>query len=426
MKALLRGRLPLMLALCTLACAARPVHAGSASVSYSTWIVSRDTVMLRFILPVGEAERLTGSAIPVLTVSKLGDYVLQHTAVSASGHDCPAIDQGYDLGRVDPVQVGAGFYGFEIFFRCGAPLQSLIFEDRALFDRAPGHVDFARIEAGTHFAEQLFTAGRERLEVPDPAAAPAAGTGQYVRLGVLHVTRSAERICFLLAAMLFARRRPVRAWGQGASLVLGLAAGYALSLIARATGWVVAQPSLIEAFVGFLVALCAVAIALPGLARPRIAIAGWSVLLLALALVAAGLRVARPAGLLAGAAILSAGFLAICCPAGERRWLASLPAGVFGFLDGFALPALLAPLHLPAWTGARMSIGYDLGALLLESAVIALLAGVFAWAGAGSASPCGVAVTPAAVASRRSAAEILAAAAFAGIGIFWLVSRLHS
>lgn len=397
-------------------------RAGFRSLSYSTWIVSSDTVILRYMLPVGEAQRLTGAAIPVLTVSKLGEYVLEHTAVFASGEECPAIDQGYDLGKVDPVQAGAGLYGFEIFFRCGAPLRSLVLEDRALFGQTPGHVDFARIEVRGRITQQLFTAGRERLRIEDPAAVPAAGFGAYAVLGSRHILESMDRLCLLLALLLLARDRR-----ELVELLLGLTAGFVLSLLVQATGLVVPQASLLEASVGFLVALCAVAMVLPALRRPRAARVTWSLLLLALAAVAACLRAPRPALLLAGVAGLSAGWLATVDRTGQtsaagargdsaQPGIASalrlLPACLLGVLDGFALPVWLAPLQLPKETELRMTMSFDAGVLLTAALGAAMLAGAYVY------------LLRRGLVLRRPAVNMLLASTLAGLGTFWLVSRL--
>jgi len=451
----MRGRATLALLLGLAGCvagAAHPmcVHAAEEGVSYSTWIVSRDTVMLRFVLPAAEADRLAGSAIPVLTVSKLGDYLLEHTAVAASGRDCPAIDQGYDLGRVDPVRVGAGLYGFEIVFRCGAPIRSLVLENRALFDRVPGHVDFARIEAGGRFTDQLFTAGRLRVRIPNVSNAPAASLGAYVRLGIGHVLHDAGRLCFLIVALLVVMHRPRRVL----LIFAGLVAGYAVALAADAAGLVVSDGALIEAFIGCLIALYALAAIAPRLGPPAIATRGWPLLLLALAIVAAGLRAPGPALLLAGGGLLSAGFLAaIRTPgAGARAaMLVALPAAIFGVLDGFTLQSLLAPLELAFSSRVRMAVGYDLGALVAEGGTFAIAAGAAALAigfmrGGGFGRADGFMrsssltrptdlMLPGSVlaelagqtaATRRTLLEVLAAAILAGLGTFWLVSRLHA
>ncbi len=399
-------RLLALAALCSLAGAAHSALAASGTVSYSTWIVSRGsgTVTLRYLLPVGAAQRLTGAAIPVLTVSKLGDYMLAHTDVWAAGHECPPSDQGYDLGKVDPIQAGAGLYGFEVVFRCAGSMSGITLQDHALFERAPTHVDFARIEIDGRATRQLFTATRQRLEVPDAGPMPSTPIGAYVSLGLRHILHSTDRLCFLVAALLLVARR--RDFG---GILLCLGAGYGLSILANATGWIEPQTTLAEGFIGFLVALLAVATALLGLKRPRATI-GWPALLLVLALIVAAMHAPTAALLLLGAALFSAGWLGTSAGLGRPKlWL--LPAGILGFLDGFVLPALVEPLHLRAWTQLPMLIGYDAGALLAEALVLVLLgAGVLLLLRSGY------------LAVVRPAASDVAAALLGGLGTFWLVS----
>ena len=82
-------RLALM-ALCLLAASAGGALAQERSVSYSTWIVAGNMVTLRYLLPVSVAQRLMGVEVPVLTIGKLEDYLLQHQTVGSAGGDCPA------------------------------------------------------------------------------------------------------------------------------------------------------------------------------------------------------------------------------------------------------------------------------------------------------------------------------------------------
>jgi hypothetical protein len=89
-----------------------------ANVSYSIWVVSGREVALRFLVPAWEVDAALGRAPFLIVQQRLGNYLLGHTAVTASGGVCLPEDQGYDLGTVDPVSVGAGLYGFDILFRC--------------------------------------------------------------------------------------------------------------------------------------------------------------------------------------------------------------------------------------------------------------------------------------------------------------------
>ena len=403
----------LRLAVCSLACslaaAAAPALAAGPSVSYSTWILSGRTVILRYRLAVADAERLTGADVPVLTVSKLGAYVLGHTGVAAQGRACPAADQGYDLGKVDPLEVGAGLYGFEIFFQCAEPLTGeLELDDRAMFERVPAHVDFARIEIGRRFIDELFTSGRERLRIPVLAAAAPAGIARYARLGAAHLRESPDRLCFLLGALLIVRRRR-----ELAGIVVALAGGYGLAFLAQAAGLLAPQTPLIEAFVGALVALNAALLAMLGRQSSRVTSLGWPGVLAILAIAALAMRAPRPALLAAGTALFSAGVLALRARSGGGRAVWLLGAAALGFLDGFELPALIAPIDPPAGARALMSLGYDLGALGAAAALIALAAGAFALLRAAELVP-----------SRRICND-LAAACLGCLGAFWFVSRLH-
>jgi hypothetical protein len=393
-----------------LACAAPALGAAaprSPEVSYSTWIIGERSVTLRYVLPAREAERLSGSQVPVLTVSKLGEYVLRHVAVSSDHEDCPAIDQGYDLGRVDPLHVGAGLYGFEIVFRCEAPGAALTLNDHALFDGATAHVDFARIERGGRSVQQLFTAARQRLTIALDAPTPAATAGEYARLGLRHIL-AADRLCLLIAALLLVRTARELGW-----LAAALAAGYALSLAVEATGLILPQLGALEAFVGFLIATLAASVAVrdtPGKASLALGLA-WPGLLALLAIGSALAHAGEAALLLGGAALLSAGLLA---RVRESALPVLLCAAVFGFLDGFTLPSWLEPLRLAARTQAPMVGAYDAGALLTACAGLGLVAAGFAF-----------------VRTRwrtlpRPLVNDLAAASLGCLGTIWFLSRLHS
>jgi hypothetical protein len=394
------------LTLCWLAVGAGGALAQERSVSYSTWIVSGNMITLRFVLPVTEAQRLTGTDASLLTISRLEDYLLQNLTVQSAGGECPAIDQGFDLGRVDPLAVGSALYGFEIFYRCTEP-RHLVLRNRALFGRTPGHVNFARIQMRGQSVEQLFTAQHQELALPDDRAVPAAGLGAYLRLGFTHVMRSADRWCFLLGMLLFVRRP--RAAGY---LLLALAGGYLLALLLSTAGWLVPRPAPLEAFMGFLVALLGAAITQREAQTTQVAAVGWPGLLLVLVLAGALLRSPAAIWALLGGAAIAMGFLALSrMSAGKPPLWAGLVV-LFAFLDGFVLPAVLPPAQLPQWLQVRMLIGFDLGAVLFDAALIVLAIG--AWR---------------LLRARRFSLPLAAindvcAAGLSGLGTFWLISRL--
>lgn len=405
MKRLLRL---LVVALVLLAGAAHAAFAGNADISYSTWTVSGSSVLLKFMLPVAAARARMRNDVPVLTTRSLGEYILGHVAVQAAGRDCPAVDQGYDLGKVDPLSVGADQYGFEILFRCPAA-KGLVLHNHVLFGRAPGHVNFARIEKDGHAVDQVFTARHEELSVPDSGTMAPAGLGWYAHLGWMHMLLSPDRLCFLLGSLLLIRRPR-----EAGYLMAGLLFGYACALSVSATGWFLPRGTLLEAFIGFMVALLAALISQRTLQLPRVSALGCPALLLLLAIGTTLTHAHWQAVMLFGAALFAGGFLAIAALPGTPRIFWLLPAAIVGFLDGFVLPSMLSPLRLPQRAQLWMSLGFDLGSALTAVSSIGLALGAYAL------------LRRRRLVLPRMAVSEIAAAGLGAFGTFWLLSRLYS
>jgi hypothetical protein len=389
-----------LIALCWLAASSGCAVAQERSVSYSTWIVTGNMVTLRYLLPVSVAQRLMGVEVPVLTTNKLEDYLLQHQTVDSAAGECPAIDQGFDLGRVDPLAVGPDLYGFEIFYRCKDPRQ-LRLRNTALFDAAPAHVDFARIEMNGHSVAQLFTARHQELALPDDGAVSPTSFAVYLRLGLTHVLTSADRWIFLLGALLLVRRRLDVGY-----LIAAVASGYLLSVLVASPGWVLPRLPRMEAFMGLLVGLLGALITQRELQPHPATRLRWPTILLLLVLLVALARVPAAALALLGGAALAAGFL-------RRQILWPCLVALFTFLDGFGLPAVLGPAQLPQWTQTRMLMGFDLGAILVAMLLIGVVIGAWLLLRARQV------IAPAAVVNDVCAASLC------GLGSFWLLTRLQ-
>ncbi|HTT06855.1 MAG TPA: hypothetical protein VMF64_16365 [Steroidobacteraceae bacterium] len=411
---------------------ATPANPGAdlGSASYSSWSVERGRITARFLLPVADAQRVAGSDIEVLVQQRVGEYLLEHLAVRANNAPCEAIDQGYDIGRVDPLTVAAGLYGFEIFFQCGAPgvadatagplpasgsvtPAGLVLEDHALFDRLPGQIDFARVQMADGPArEELFTATHQQLAVSAGHSPPAAGWGRYLALGFARMLGRWDRLCFLLGALLLVHRmRDLRAFG------LALTGGYALALVATLPGDLVPRGELLGSAVGLLIALVAGLSMVRELARPRLAIIGAMGALLALAALSLLGHATWPVLLLAGAALFAGGLLGARTTLERRGLEVALLAALFGFLDGFVLPEALAPQQLSERALLPMAVGYDIGALLAALGVMVLL--MLARGAVSRRARASHAPAPWALA--RDAATAM----LAGLGVFWMLSRLH-
>ena len=402
-------RLAAAAALCALGLASTAL-ADSHSVSYSDWTIGGEITTLKFVLPAVEAERLTRVDVPLATTKKLGEYLLAHVAVEADGENCAPIDQGYDIGLVDPLAVGAGSFGFEVFFRCStANPQVRVLKNTVLFERVRSHVNYARVRAGGgDWAPQIFTAGRQEIQVPGSGAPPAAGWLRYLSLGLDHVWHSLDRIALVLGLLLLARRRR-----ELELLAVGLASGYVLALLLTAGSWVAPRTSLLEGFVGFMVLWIAAELVARETSRSRVAaVVGFGSFALA---VVATLVSGWAAGLvLLGCALLAAGLLPRTGEWLERRefWIATV--AVAGFLDGFVLPSQVAPAEPSKGALLAMSAGFDTGAFLGAALLASLAMGAL------------VLLRRRRIELPRPLVSDLAAAVLGGCGAFWLVTGFYA
>jgi hypothetical protein len=387
--------------LCILASilASQSAPAQARSVSRSEWIIAQDQVMVREIIPAAEAHHLKPAGLPPSN-EELAAYVLDHVGVNSQGSVCRAIDQGYDLGRVNTLAAGPGLYGFEIIFHCPHITPPVL--SNTVLQQVPEHIDYAHIELDGAASEQVFTARHFTLDLSVHPA--SAGFSTYAALGARHVGRSWQRLCFLLGLALLIKSRR-----EGWMAVMALCCGYAVAVLIPIADQLPRMPAL-ESAIGLLVALCAaqwVARRMP--VSPRVGLGITAAL--ALVCVAVGRGMGEVPWSLMGAALLSGSLLTL---SSRRPFVAliGLPL-LFGLLDGVVLAGDYARLQMWTEFKAGPQMFFNLGALSVELGIMAVLLGGKAWWGR----------------SRQRAgysplAEEVAATALAGLGAFWLVVQL--
>ena len=230
----------------------------------------------------------------------------------------------------------------------------------------------------------------------------------YLDIGVRHILAGLDHIAFLLGMLLIAGTLK-----RGIAAVTGFTLGHSLSLGAAVLGVVEADSRLIEAFIGFTVALLAVEFFLQrrgtgqGLALSTLLVA-WAVGALA---VAAGLVSPRAGLAYAGFGVFSYCYLRASGAAADGARYSTLTLLVatacFGLIHGFGFAgflmdtgieggSLIAPL-------AGFNIGVELGQLVIVLAAF-LAFRLFS--------------TP-----RLAVLAPITAAGLAGTGVFWFVSR---
>ena len=154
---------------------------------------------------------------------------------------------------------------FEILFQCPDGV-GLTLSDTAFSDRVQNHVDFARVQIDNGgLVEHFFTAAAPRFDLPRAGAALQSDSMmRYAGLGLSHVYRSADILCFILALLLIVRRRRDFVLAFGA-----LAAGYGVAVLLSAFNLAAPRFATDQALSGLLVLVAAAAAVGLSLPDPR-------------------------------------------------------------------------------------------------------------------------------------------------------------
>lgn len=390
----------LLLGALFLALAGNDASAHTRSESYSNWQIHGDRISGVVTIAAGEVTRLVtpGNSLTLeqIYAAHLGGQV---SVASASG-DCEAAEPGV-------LQAARGFVRIEVRYACsGAPPRKLRY--RAMFDMEPAHVHYARIYEDDRFvAEALLTDSADTWT--RGAGGASHSFGAFLELGIRHIASGLDHIAFLLGMLLVAG-----AFGRSIVAVTGFTLGHSLSLGAAVLGYLQADSRLVEAFIGFTVALVAVEFFL--MRRPSASALAFTAG--AVAWATGGIALASDL-IPAKAALAYAGFgaFAFCYLLGASRVPARggrlggailfTATTCFGLIHGFGFAGFLMDTGITGSSLLLPLLGFNLG---VEVGQLALLA--VAFVGAYWLRE-----------SRARLALPLVAAGLCGIGVYWFVGR---
>jgi hypothetical protein len=377
------------------------------SQSFSTWRVEGAEVRAVWSVLALEATRL---GPPSGSLEALGELFAAHLAASVE------VSQGGTPCAVAvaprPLRARPGHLLAEAHYRC-PEAGALVVESRAFFDLAPSHVHFARVLVpGAPPRERLFTDATRRqvLVAPPGGDGDTEGVGflRYVGLGVEHILVGYDHLAFLLSLILLGGGLRERV-----AVVTGFTLGHSATLSLAALGWLQVDTALVEALIGFSIALVAAenlavrggvhGLVARGAAAPLAALAG---------LAAAGWpHGAPPALTLLGLALFSACYFALAARTGASRRLRPAITVLFGLVHGFGFASVLAEVGLPRERLLASLLGFNAG---VEIGQLAALAGILAL---------GALARGLAAAQRRALAADVLSAALCALGLFWFLVR---
>lgn len=391
-------------AIIALACMAVTADAHTRSESYSHWYLSDSKITGTVTIPLREVMLLYEDADSNIPPRELfRDVLSEHTIVTTGNVAC-------NRKAITILQAASGFVRVEMQFDCSPGTPSGI-RYRALFDTAPGHVHYAKLHRnGSLLAEQLITDTVDTWDISSAdATADAYSFTSFLTIGAKHITGGLDHIAFLLGLLLISGsiRRSIIA-------VTGFTLGHSISLAAAVLGYVHADGQLVEAFIGFTVALVAVEYFL----AQRQSVARIAFICMALAWLVGA--TALTLDLLSNRALLAylgIGLFAACyllaarnlAQRGDTRvgTLLFVATTCFGLVHGFGFAGFLMETGILGTSLFIPLLGFNLG---VEVGQLALVAAALAGAS---------------LLRHRlpdSAAPTLAAG-LCGIGLFWFVGR---
>jgi hypothetical protein len=327
--------------------------------------------------------------------------------LSSGGRPCVPPDAPVAL----PAAQGWVVYGWRL--ECPIPGERVL-TSGLLLDVAPSHLHFARVVDDGRIVERVLSEAEPIWEIPDPtaqgraaasASATVAGTAlaHYVELGVKHILSGWDHLAFVMALLLLAST--VR---EVAALVTGFTVAHSVTLGLAVLGVVRPEGRVVEALIGFSIALVAAENAwiLAGRDRfvPLIVVGS----LAALAALGAGVV---PRLAFAGLALFALCHFALLGASRRPARLRAAVAFAFGLIHGFGFAGVLAEMSLPVDRLAPALFGFNVGVELGQLAVVAV-----AWPLFRTLSR----VFEGRV--ERLVAEV-GSAAICGLGLFWFVTR---
>jgi len=393
---------------------AAPVLA-SGEVSSSVWTIDGANVRVRVTIPTAAARKLAAKDAPPPGMATVASAVGQGFAVTTPAGDCEAIDQGEGVGQIYTLALTPGLDRFEIVFAC-PQTGGLVLKDNLLFDRDPGHIDYAQIRIGAG-QPVLAAFTRDQRSIALPASATqlrGANPLSFARMAAVRTATSLAALAILFGSVLLSRRWLDLVWLTG-----GLAVGYLASVGVALSGLVTLDRGLAGALPGLLAATLGLGALQPDRqgaeTSPRRRWAAWAGVALVVAGVSAAAALKNPEAGLATFGIAAFGLAVVQIGRMEPGFgaLVLAPAAAFAFLDGLGPAGDLALLHPPVGQMLPILAGDDLGGLATAVVIAGAAMGLIWLAGLR-------------LRAFRDIGSEAAGAALIGLGLFWFVSRLYS
>ena len=344
-------------------------HSHNRSQSFSDWEITENIATAVFTAKSREITRLQSQSNQSLDTLLVGHLI---SAISVSQDSLPCSTTEV----VRPIPSSLGYVRVRLVFDCGTSLGDISISINSFFNVASSHVHYANMSLnGEPSYQYLFTNKQRQHEITNQRATSSHwfdSITQFVLIGIEHIFGGIDHIAFLLALLLLLRSLKVLVW-----MITGFTLGHSITLALAALGWVIPDLDIVEAAIGFTIALVAVQniAVLTGNHRQITYFSVAGLLLIVLINLIWNIGLSALSGL--GLALFTLAYLWNSTDEHLSANLRLMTSVIFGLIHGFGFASALTETGLasaqllPALLG--FNLGIELGQIVIIAVVWALL-----------------------------------------------------
>ena len=377
--------------------------AHTKSVSYSTWNIQEDQIILNFTVSSRE-------------ITKLREYQIDYPNLNDSlkSHLIQKIhsDQIKSEPLINVLNTEIGMTGLSLIFDTNQ-LEKYIFDMNIFFEEIPGHIHYARIN---HHMGQMRTLvlnqnNHEIIIFSELNAVEEQewfdSFKQYIGLGFTHILEGIDHLLFLLALLILCK--------SFKSLVFaatGFTIGHSLTLGLAASDIVIPQVNIIESLIGWTIILASIeSINLPRYELRKIQ-SGVLLIVIAVILLSALNINELKIGFILGLGILTLAILKMGEEPDQSEKLRPILAIIFGTIHGFGFANILSEISLDRTNFLVSLLGFNIGVEIGQILVLVIMWGLMSFLAAKILS------------NNMKKITGLVSSILCSIGLYWFLTRL--
>ena len=380
-------------------------HSHNRSQSFSDWEITDNIATAVFTAKSREITRLQSQSNQSLDTLLVGHLI---SAISVSQDSLPCSSTEV----VRPIPSALGYVRVRLVFDCGASLGDISISINSFFNVASSHVHYANMSLnGEPSYQYLFTNKQRQHEITNQLATSSHwfdSITQFVLIGIEHIFGGIDHIAFLLALLLLLRSLKVLVW-----MVTGFTLGHSITLALAALGWVIPDLDIVEAAIGFTIALVAVQniAVLTGNHRQITYFSVAGLLLIVLINLIWNIGLSALSGL--GLALFTLAYLWNSADEHLSANLRLVTSVIFGLIHGFGFASALTETGLASAQLVPALLGFNLGIELGQIVIIAVV-----WALLQQ-------IRQSRFLTDTRLVIDLVSAALCGLGLYWFIGRSY-